>query len=264
MLHIFINATVALMLSLFGTSCTAPTPAANCGDTIQSPFKTKQKNYPRVKQAYLEKEDDIINLLNSKNICPNKLRLFIRAFKMDKKLEVWAKNKADSSYQLLQTYTICVLSGKEGPKRKEGDKQVPEGFYYINMFNPNSRFHLSLGLNYPNKSDLILSDKDNPGFDIFIHGDCVSIGCMPLTDDKIKELYVLCVEAVNAGQDEIPVHIFPTKMNLESLTKLYNKQANWDKLMAFWQTLKPGYDYFEKHHTLPNISVNAQGKYVVL
>lgn len=260
-----ISALTALMFCFAGTGCAGgPAPSGPCGTIAETPFKATQKKNARVKQAYIDKEASIIKLLNTKNICPGTLRLFIRAFKLDKKLEIWAKNDKDTTFQLIKTYKICVLSGKEGPKRKEGDGQVPEGFYHINNFNHNSRFHLSMGLNYPNASDEILSDPQNPGYDIFIHGDCVSIGCMPITDDMIKELYVLCVEAVNAGQKDIPVHIFPTRLTLTNLTPLYKKHSANKALLDFWQNLKPGYDYFEKYKKLPIIDVNPSGQYVVI
>src|SRR5690606_30525766 len=85
--------------------------------------------------------------------------LYIRSFKYDSKLEVWVKNEHKENYQLFKTYKVCALAGSLGPKRLEGDYQVPEGFYYINEFNPRSSYYLSLGLNYPNLSDLVLSDS---------------------------------------------------------------------------------------------------------
>src|SRR5690606_11025729 len=102
--------------------------------------------------------------------------------------------KNGEKFTLVKTYPVCSSSGLPGPKRKKGDRQTPEGFYHIDRFNPQSAFHLSLGINYPNSSDKILGHSD-PGGDIFIHGSCVTIGCVPLTDDLIKEVYVLAVEA---------------------------------------------------------------------
>ena len=98
----------------------------------------------------------------------DKLRIYLRAFKDEKKIELWAKNFTDSKYKLIKVYKICRTSGDLGPKREQGDRQIPEGFYHINRFNPYSNFLLSLGLNYPNKSDRILGEKGNLGNDIFI------------------------------------------------------------------------------------------------
>ncbi|MEJ7677428.1 MAG: L,D-transpeptidase family protein [Segetibacter sp.] len=97
-------------------------------------------------------------------------------------------------------HTECVLwHGAIGPKRLQGDYQVPEGFYYINEFNPKSTYHLSLGINYPNASDRVLSDSIKPGGDIYIHGNCVTIGCIPLQNDQIEELYILCCNGKISG-----------------------------------------------------------------
>ncbi len=175
-------------------------------------FKDDQLRYARVREAYKEKESNMKKLLNDNSINKNELRIYLRAFKEEKKIELWAKNNSDSKYKLVKEYKICKTSGKLGPKRKQGDKQIPEGYYHINRFNPYSNFYLSLGINYPNKSDRILGDKNNLGGDIFIHGSCVTIGCLPITNDKIKELYIICVEAKNSGQKTIPVTIFPAEL----------------------------------------------------
>jgi murein L,D-transpeptidase YafK len=150
-----------------------------------------------------------------------------------------------------------------GPKRKQGDYQIPEGFYHIDRYNPYSVFYLSLGINYPNKSDRILGKKGSLGGDIFIHGDCVSIGCIPITTPKIKELYVMCVEAKNNGQKKIPVTIFPAKLterNYKFLTERYSEDT--DKL-NLWKALKDGYQYFEKEKKLPGVTFLNNGRYKV-
>lgn len=208
-------------------------------------FKDDQLRFDRVKSAYEEKAEVVKELLSSKGISTN-YKLFIRAFKKERELEVWVTGS--DTYQLLTTYDFCTSSGKLGPKRKEGDLQIPEGVYHINHFNPFSTFHLSLGINYPNASDRILSDKKHPGSAIYIHGDCVSIGCIPITDDKIKELYILAVESKNNGHTEIPVHIFPER-EIETST-------------PFWQNLKTVYDDFEQTKKLRSISVDKTGAYI--
>jgi murein L,D-transpeptidase YafK len=158
-------------------------------------FKDLQKKYARVRKAYNDKEANMIALLKNKKIDQSKMEIYIRAFKSEKELELWGKNTSDQEFLHIKTYTVCATSGLIGPKRMQGDLQIPEGFYYIDRFNPYSNFYLSLGINYPNTSDRILGDKNNLGGDIFIHGDCVTIGCLPITDSEIKELYIFCVEA---------------------------------------------------------------------
>ena len=112
-------------------------------------FKTQQKKYPRVRQAYSDKEGSVKNLCKEKSLDIGKIQVYLRAFKQEKKIELWAKNKSDQKYQLVKEYKICSTSGKLGPKRKQGDLQIPEGFYHIDRFNPHSVFYLSLGINYP-------------------------------------------------------------------------------------------------------------------
>ena len=116
-------------------------------------FKATQKRYPRVRQAYAEKYNAIEMLLAEESLNSSGLRIYLRAFKTERKLEVWAKNSSDTIYKLLKQYDICNTSGNVGPKRRRGDLQIPEGFYHIDRFNPYSNFYLSLGLNYPNSSD---------------------------------------------------------------------------------------------------------------
>src|ERR1051326_4379541 len=157
-------------------------------------FKLAQLKNVRVQEAYRDKEELVLDRLKDKIIDKNSVNIFIRVFKKEKRLEVWARSPHQNVFLLLHNYDICASSGDLGPKRSAGDGQVPEGFYTIDRFNPYSNFYLSLGVSYPNKSDRILGNKSNYGGDIFIHGSCVTIGCMPLTDDKIKELYILALE----------------------------------------------------------------------
>ncbi len=113
------------------------------------------------------------------------------AFKQERKLELWAKDNADQ-WVMIKVYPILAASGKEGPKLREGDKQVPEGIYQIEGFNPNSAYHLSMKLNYPNAFDLFHAKREErhePGTNIFIHGKRASIGCLAMGDAAIEELF---------------------------------------------------------------------------
>ncbi|MCF6241684.1 MAG: L,D-transpeptidase family protein [Bacteroidales bacterium] len=227
----------------------------------QTSFLQKQKQYSRVRTAIKEKDSLIKANLKINNIKINELNILILVFKAEDKLEIFAKKKTDTNYNKIKTYSICAKSGILGPKRKQGDLQVPEGFYYINRFNPYSSFYLSLGLNYPNASDKRKSNAKDLGGDIFIHGDCVTIGCMPMTNDKIKEIYLYAVYAKNSGQNKIPVYIFPFKMNDENF-KIYTEQYKNDKaLIAFWTNLKSGYNQFEKTYRELKFVVDANGNY---
>jgi len=226
---------------------------------IQNSFKGTQLGNPRVKTAYTEKEITVKEYFSAKKLNYEGFHLFLRAFKKEQKLEVWVREAGRDEYSLLHVYDFCAVSGTLGPKRKEGDYQIPEGIYSINHFNPLSKFYLSLGINYPNASDKILSDPISPGGDIYIHGNCVTIGCIPLTDDKIKELYIMAVEAKNNGQDKIPVHVFPAKLSDAELNSL--KATFPAKSIVFWKNLKLIYDDFEKSKKLMPVRVNAKGEY---
>jgi murein L,D-transpeptidase YafK len=207
-------------------------------------FKDLQKKYARVRKAYNDKEANMIALLKNKKIDQSKMEIYIRAFKSEKELELWGKNTSDQEFLHIKTYTVCATSGLIGPKRMQGDLQIPEGFYYIDRFNPYSNFYLSLGINYPNTSDRILGDKNNLGGDIFIHGDCVTIGCLPITDSEIKELYIFCVEAKNNGQLKIPLTIYPTKLSDAEFEKLIIKYKTDADKIGLWSDLKQSYDLF--------------------
>lgn len=227
----------------------------------QPPFKETQLKQSRVKTAYEEKENVVKQYFSEKNLSFDKFQLFIRAFKKEQLVEVWVKEKGKEEFTLLHTYDYCTTSGVLGPKRKEGDLQIPEGVYHINHFNPQSNFYLSLGLNYPNASDKILSHATKPGGSIYIHGNCVTIGCIPITDDKIKELYVLAVEARDNGQDKIPVHIFPARLDKGNVEKLIREYAPNNQVKTFWKNLEPVYQDFESTKKLRSVKVNSRGEY---
>lgn len=227
----------------------------------QTSFKETQRAHSRVKEAYEEKESVVKQYFIDNKLSMNKFQLFLRAFKKEQVLEVWIKEKNKEQFVLLHSYDFCTTSGTLGPKRKEGDLQIPEGAYHINHFNPLSNFHLSLGISYPNDSDKILSDKTKPGGAIYIHGNCVTIGCIPITDDKIKELYVIAVEARNAGQEKIPVHIFPSRFDTGVVDGLIREQKADAKTSAFWKNLEPVYQDFEKSKKLKPVRVKSTGEY---
>jgi hypothetical protein len=165
---------------------------------------------------------------------------------------------------LFKTYKVCALAGTLGPKRMEGDYQVPEGFYYINEFNPRSNYFLSLGINYPNASDKVLSDSLRPGSAIFIHGSCVTVGCIPIRDEQIDELYILAAHAKDQGQDFIPVHIFPVRFNVERSVKfLENLEKDDAGLRRFAEKMEDAFDYFEKYKQLPVVMIGDKGQYII-
>lgn len=230
----------------------------------QPSFIDYQRTYPTVASALKSKEDTLRNQFARAGLPWPAKQLYIRSFKYDSQMEVWVRSKNNEAFKLFKTYRVCAMAGAIGPKRLEGDYQVPEGFYYINEFNPKSSYHLSLGLNYPNASDRVLSDSIKPGGDIYIHGDCVTIGCIPLQNSQIEELYILAAMAKTHGQDFIPVHIFPIRYNnRKSFEYLAKTTKDNQDLQRFAIKIKEVFDYFEEKKKLPIIFINKKGDYVV-
>lgn len=233
-------------------------------DTVAKAFKKEQTANGRVKKAYKEKLKKLKKLLAKKDITSSKIDLYLIAYKQEQILEVWAKEKISTKYKFIKSYPICQSSGKLGPKRKEGDKQTPEGFYKIIKFNPLSKYEFSLQINYPNRSDNILGDTTNIGGDIFIQGGCKSVGGIPIQNTNIKELYVLAVEAkASAVKSNIPITIYPAKMTDDKFKKLKEEYQEQKDIIKLWTSLKKGYDFFQKCKELPNIVFKPDGVYKV-
>ena len=163
-------------------------------------FFSGQLDEDRVKEAFKEKKSKILKMLKKKNLNENNYHTLLVAIKESRDILLYVRHRDSTKYELLSKYKICKSSGIPGPKRRSGDKQVPEGFYYIKVFNPQSRFYLSLGINYPNKSDSIRGYAPDLGGDIYIHGGCYTLGCLPVTDDLIKEIYPICLLAAKMAK----------------------------------------------------------------
>jgi murein L,D-transpeptidase YafK len=226
-------------------------------------FLNYQRSFPRINEIMKRKEDTLMKQFSQKGLTWPAKYVYLRSFKYDSEIELWVKSKKEEKYKLFKTYKICALAGTLGPKRMAGDYQVPEGFYYITEFNPRSLYHLSLELNYPNASDKLLSDLSQPGGEIYIHGSCVTTGCIPITDEQIEELYIIAAHAKDLGQDFIPVHIFPVNFkNQRSVGYLNKYLQNFSENTSFEKNMKNAFFYFEKYRQLPLVLVNNKGGYV--
>jgi hypothetical protein len=251
------------------------TPVSLPGDSVRagaesggplataSAFSLTQLQYDRVRDARVEVRYGIKKLFRDRGLRYPAADIYLRVFKREHALELWVRPEGDTIFSLLRTYDICAQSGDLGPKRAQGDNQVPEGFYTIDRFNPYSDYHLSLHVDYPNRSDQLTSVQPDLGGDIFIHGGCNSIGCLALTDEGIKQLYWVAVEARAAGQQRIPIDILPARLGDDEMTQLDRAFRARPALVAFWKTLKPAYDFFETKHILPNVRVDGAGRYVI-
>lgn len=207
----------------------------------------------RSKNAIASVEGDLVIALAGKGL-EYGAPMFIRIFKDPGVLEVWLES-SNGDFVRFKNYDICTFSGNLGPKLKEGDKQSPEGFYFVRAdnLNPASRFHLSFNLGFPNAYD---RHHGRTGSALMVHGNCVSIGCYAMTDPLIEEIYALMQKALEMGQPFIRVHAFPFRLTEQALAKHSSNQ--WH---SFWNNLKTGYELFETNKIPPNTTV-VDGRYV--
>ncbi|MGL5631303.1 MAG: L,D-transpeptidase family protein [Azovibrio sp.] len=136
------------------------------------------------------------------------------AFKDVMQLEVYGRMGADEPWRFVRRYSVLSASGKLGPKLAEGDRQVPEGVYGAEFLNANSRFHLSIRLDYPNAFDREMAKWDGRsrlGGDIMIHGSAVSVGCLAMGDEAAEDLFIL---AALVSKERLRVVVSPTDFRL--------------------------------------------------
>lgn len=173
--------------------------------------------------------------------------VFIRIFKEERELEVWLRPTKEAPFRKWKTWPVIRMSGKLGPKLKEGDGQAPEGFYAVDSeaMNPQSDFHLSFNVGYPNGFDL---SQGRTGSFIMVHGKSSSIGCFAMGDAGIEPIYLIVESALDHGQSSIPIHIFPFRMTEERMAKAKAAQSPW---LSFWENLREGYDRFERSNVPP-------------
>ncbi|MFM7083694.1 MAG: murein L,D-transpeptidase family protein [Hyphomicrobium sp.] len=174
--------------------------------------------------------------------------VLFRIFKREFELELWMMNK-NKRYVLFATYPICNWSGALGPKLATGDKQAPEGFYWVDRgaLNPNSRQHLSFNLGFPNTYDRTFG---RTGHALMVHGGCTSVGCFAMTDSVMDEIWTIINPAFDGGQKRFQVQVYPFRMTKDNLSKFAN--SNWKE---FWNNLKVGYDLFEEDRLPPQVNV---------
>lgn len=246
----------------FGTVivlCNTPVmPALLCGQTT---FAEQQNAYQRVRQARENRAQQIDSLFRSNGIAYPPKEILLIAYKHERVLELWARSDTHA-FSIIKRYPFTAFSGTLGPKRKEGDLQIPEGLYYIDHFNPFSAFHLSMKINYPNASDRILGGRGRLGGEIRIHGSSVTIGCIPIGDESIEELYIICVDTRSAGQNRIPVYIFPARMHWTGMHMLEAQAGEDTVLLSFWHDLWEAYTVFQVSHHELRFTVDDRGQYV--
>jgi murein L,D-transpeptidase YafK len=180
--------------------------------------------------------------------------VYIQIFKQERKLELYAELQGE--YRLIGTYGICDFSGGLGNKRREGDFKSPEGFYSVDIHHlkPDSKFYRAINIGFPNAYDMA---QGYSGKYLMIHGNCKSIGCYAMTDQYMDEIFTYVQAAFQYGQRNVQISIYPFRMTDANMAAHRNSSY-----ISFWNELKPGYDYFQKYHTPPNVVVSS-GKYVL-
>lgn len=174
--------------------------------------------------------------------------ILLRIYKEESELEIWKKTTA-GRYELLKKFPICKWSGELGPKIKTGDRQAPEGFYFIRpeQMNPHSSYHLAFNLGFPNDFDRA---HNRTGAHLMVHGDCSSSGCYAMTDEQIADIFALAREAFDGGQLAFQVQAFPFRMTNANLARHRNNPNQ-----SFWRMLKEGSDHFDVTRQEPKIDV---------
>ena len=211
-------------------------------------------NAPTILAAEQPLSKDTMSMLGRKGMDTG-APIFVRIFKEESELELW-KARDDGRFYHFKTYPICNWSGNVGPKTALGDRQAPEGFYRVSdtQMNPNSQYYLAFNLGYPNAYD---RSWQRTGDALMVHGKCKSVGCYAMTDALMEEIYALAREAMKGGQKGFEVHAFPFRMTEENMARYRGNQN-----IAFWKTLKQGYDFFEKYRIPPTVAV-CERRYVV-
>lgn len=238
----------------------------NALDTAKtdSLFKVKQLKYKNARQAYETSEDKVRKMLEDKKIDYATLEIYMRVIKKEQIIEMWAKDRKDNhSFVHIKNYKLCVE--KNYDKKRGVDLLIPESFYYIKHFYPFDPYCLRLEVNFPNESD---EKRGRTGGDIAVHGGCFSTYCTPLTDEDIREIYIMALEARTKGQQKVPVHNFPFRLDSPDLEK-YSKNPEYQKPYnkgikrhELWQNMKKQYIFFEENRLLLPFTTDKKGRYI--
>lgn len=212
----------------------------------------------RVNHAKNARQETVKGLFAAAGVSFPAKELMFRVFKKEAQLEVWAGG-GKGPMARIATYGICAASGELGPKRAEGDMQVPEGFYTLSYFHPESAYYLAALVDYPNASDKIRGNRTTPGGQIMMHGSCASIGCISMTDERMEELYLMAWSTWRDAGARTNVHIFPGR-DLDGLIA----DDDHAEHRSFWRELAAGKSAFERTGHVPRIQIEPDGRYVVV
>lgn len=209
----------------------------------------------RVSEVRARRQADVKALVTRAGLTYPVAEAYLRVFKAEREVELWASGRAGQPMVLIKRWSVCAASGEAGPKRQEGDLQVPEGLYEVSEFNPWSNYHLALKVSYPNASDLVrTTDRAHPGGLIYMHGKCASIGCIAIEDEQIEEVYLITADA---RRRSTRIDLFPARLTDEWL------EAASPEHRDFWTELRPFFARFETNHRPVAFKVErTTGRYV--
>lgn len=216
-----------------------PCPILECNQTRDvTPSLTTEPQFLKMPEPPLNSQQRLKRMLADSDFVLYPKRLTLIGLKHERQLEVWGELLG--KWRLIHTYNFTAYSGQLGPKLREGDGQIPEGIYPITYLNPNSKFHLSLRIGYPNSFDKRVARQDkrtNLGSDIMIHGSRVTSGCIPIGNDNIEELYFL---AEKVGITNIKVILSPVDFRRRDV-EIKDKKHLWlsELYTNISQELKP-------------------------
>ncbi len=223
-------------------------------------FKMEQLKNEKVKTAYVDRENIMKKLVIKKGFRSFSNHAVFRYFKHEQVLELWIKPPNAIAYSLLKRYKACGVKGEAGPKKLLGDNVIPEGIYELDMFVPDSPDFLALGINYPNIADINRKSQRDA---VSITGGCDTKGNITLDEESLKEVYVIAVEARAAGQEHIPVHIFPAALLDNNMAKLKSMHPQDTYNHELWSSLQTAFNYFNKTKHLPITQATDNGLYAV-
>ena len=217
--------------------------------------------------------------LREHGLRPSGLDIYLQVYKLEQEVLVWVRPTArDTPYVLLKTFGVTgstftyPLSGSPqmaGPKTQQGDLKVPEGCYQLTWQNEWSDFYLGYLLSYPNQGDSVRRqywrEGRRSGGAIVLHGGSATVGCIPVGNSGIEELYLLLSRNWRQGQRHGVIHLFPFRFwEPENEVVLQRYSASRPELAEFWGSLRAVSDYFQEHRHLPQIDFNAHTGHYVL
>lgn len=249
-----------------GVECTRRVWIAGVGAALVA--NEARADIPRLKKIRARVEPKLIAQYRDAGLSYPPKRALLRVFKHERVFEMWAADAADTPMTRIESVPICAASGELGPKRRQGDEQVPEGVYAIHRYNAWSGFHMSLRVNYPNRSDRARGFRPSLGGAIMVHGGCASIGCVAIENEAIERVFVATLDASRAGKQQPAIHMLPTRFDAEAWTRLDARadaagEPEATQLRTLWRELEAVDAAFAASKTIPTVAIDDHGAYVV-